>query len=50
MEQYLAYPDEVLDRNEVDQIYQGLEIETEDYFGSMFEMSKHFNVAYEMRS
>ena len=43
MGQYLAYPDEVLDRNEVDQIYQGLEIETEDYFGSTLEMSKHFN-------
>ena len=25
MEQYLAYPDEVLDSNEVDKIYQGLE-------------------------
>ena len=26
MEQYLAYPDEVLDSNEVDKIYQGLEM------------------------
>ena len=35
MKQFLAYPDELLDREKVDEYYNYLEINEDDYFGNV---------------
>ncbi len=44
MKQFLAFPDQVLDQDIVDQVYQGLDINEQDYLENYLRLSRHFTV------
>ena len=41
MKQFMAYPDESLDKDKVDGFYNGLELDAEKYFENTLEVAKH---------
>ena len=43
MREFLAYPDEVLNKTIIDGVFEGLEIKEDDYLGNILRMSRHFN-------
>ena len=49
MEQFLAYPDEILNRTLVDKIYDGLEIKEGEYLKNYLRMSNHFKVYHSLK-
>ena len=43
MDQYLAYPDEILEEDKINEVFEGLEVEEDDHLGNVLRMSRHFN-------
>ncbi len=40
MSEYIAYPDEILDRDVVDKFHSGLDIREDDYYGNLLRLSR----------
>ena len=43
MDQYLAYPDEILEEDKINEVFEGLKVEEDDHLGNVLRMSRHFN-------
>lgn len=42
MKQFMAYPEEFLDKEKVDGLHEGLVIQPDDYLGNLLRLSKHY--------
>ena len=49
MRQFIGYPDEFLDQEKVDAIYDKVEMEENDYLGNVLKLSKYFTKYYALQ-